>query len=90
MQWAKLTQASVNKEQSNPLVYDFYNFPKHFYDAQFHSQGSPEMLEAVKSALKAGEVGFTEEKRGLDHGVWGECPSSVSSSRPWSFFALVS
>jgi aromatic ring-opening dioxygenase catalytic subunit (LigB family) len=30
------------------------------------------MLEAIKSALKAGGVEHKTEKRGLDHGVWGK------------------
>lgn len=39
------------------------------------------MLEAVTSALKAGGVDHKTEKRGLDHGVWGELTFSWATLR---------
>jgi hypothetical protein len=73
----------VGVDHSKPLVYDFYNFPKHYYEQKFESSSNPEILGKVRSALKAGSINFTEEKRGFDHGVWGELgSSSVSPVRP--------
>lgn len=67
----------VNEDSSNPLVYDFYGFPAEYYQQKFVSKGDPEMLSAVKSALKGAGVGVSTEKRGLDHGVWGELATVV-------------
>lgn len=60
----------VNTDTSNPLIYDFYNFPKHYYQQTFRSTFSPENVEDVSAVL--GKAGFKvkEEKRGLDHGLW--------------------
>ena len=69
----------MNVDESNPLVYDFYGFPKHYYEERFSSQGSSDLLSAVQQALRSDGVGFKTEKRGLDHGVWGECSGSVGS-----------
>jgi len=65
----------VNEDASNPLVYDFYGFPKEYYQQKFASRGNAAMLAAVKEALKAGGVQVSGTKRGLDHGVWGEFES---------------
>jgi aromatic ring-opening dioxygenase catalytic subunit (LigB family) len=62
----------VNTDSSNPLIYDFYNFPSHYYEQTFGSHGDPAIVEDVKKALGAAGVGIKGVKRGLDHGVWGE------------------
>lgn len=62
----------VNEDTTNPLVYDFYGFPANYYQQKFESRGNPQMLAAVKDALKAGGLSVSTAKRGLDHGVWGE------------------
>ncbi|ORX40605.1 Extradiol ring-cleavage dioxygenase, class III enzyme, subunit B [Kockovaella imperatae] len=61
---------SINSELDNPLIYDFYNFPKHFYEERFCSQSDPAIRKAVKDALTSEGVLIKEEKRGIDHGVW--------------------
>ncbi|WVQ84625.1 hypothetical protein IAT38_006780 [Cryptococcus sp. DSM 104549] len=60
----------VNSNPANPLIYDFYGFPKHLYELKFNSRAEPELQSKVKQALKAGGVSVSEEDRGLDHGVW--------------------
>ena len=67
----KLTP-TVNVDESNPLVYDFYGFPANYYKQTFKSRGDPALLGAVKEALTKGGIPNTTERRGLDHGVWGE------------------
>ena len=62
----------MNSNTGNPLIYDFYGFPKHYYDQTFESAGTPALLDDVKSALIGSEIHVEEENRGLDHGVWGE------------------
>lgn len=58
-------------DSTNPLIYDFYGFPKHYYEQTFLSHGSEELVGDIKAALGNAGVGVTEEKRGPDHGVWG-------------------
>ncbi|BEJ11731.1 hypothetical protein CspHIS471_0201910 [Cutaneotrichosporon sp. HIS471] len=60
----------VNTDSSNPLVYDFYGFPKNYYEQKFASRGDPQMLKDVTAALKSSGVEVSTDKRGLDHGVW--------------------
>ncbi|KAI9634060.1 Extradiol ring-cleavage dioxygenase, class III enzyme, subunit B [Dioszegia hungarica] len=60
----------VNNDPTNPLIYDFYGFPKHYYRETFTSHGSAEMLDDVVSALGAGKVPVEQVSRGADHGLW--------------------
>ncbi|KAK8853221.1 hypothetical protein IAR55_003923 [Kwoniella newhampshirensis] len=60
----------VNNNPSNPLIYDFYNFPKRFYELKFESRAEPEFQSKVVQTLKSGGIIVEEEDRGLDHGVW--------------------
>ncbi|KAI5958150.1 hypothetical protein CANMA_004304 [Candida margitis] len=59
-----------NGNGENPLVYDFYGFPKHMYAEEFHSCNNAAVANAIKSKLD--ESGFNAEltERGIDHGVW--------------------
>ena len=59
-------------DATNPLIYDFYGFPKHYYEQTFVSHGTRQAVEDIEAALSETGVGVTQEKRGLDHGVWGE------------------
>ncbi|TXT12916.1 hypothetical protein VHUM_01317 [Vanrija humicola] len=61
---------AVNTDATNPLVYDFYGFPKEFYEQTFESRGDAQLLADIKGALGAAGVAYSTEKRGLDHGVW--------------------
>ena len=76
----KLTP-TVNVDESNPLVYDFYGFPANYYKQTFKSRGDPALLGAVKEALTKGGIPNTTDRRGLDHGVWGES-TCVAGDRP--------
>ncbi|WVQ74263.1 hypothetical protein IAR50_003860 [Cryptococcus sp. DSM 104548] len=60
----------VNSNTSNPLIYDFYGFPKHLYQLKFASKAEPELQGKVVDSLKAGGVTVSRADRGLDHGVW--------------------
>jgi aromatic ring-opening dioxygenase catalytic subunit (LigB family) len=62
----------VNHNPANPLIYDFYNFPTHYYSQTFHSAGPEGGVEVVKRALEAGGWKVEPVDRGLDHGLWGE------------------
>jgi hypothetical protein len=62
---------TVNTNLSNPLIYDFYGFPKHFYAQTFQSSFSDEHVSDVEKQLS--NAGWTVDRtdRGLDHGLWG-------------------
>ncbi|WVR07665.1 hypothetical protein IAU60_004707 [Kwoniella sp. DSM 27419] len=60
----------VNSNESNPLIYDFYNFPKRLYDLKFSSKAEPEQQQKVIEALTQAGIPVARESRGLDHGVW--------------------
>lgn len=59
-------------------MYDFYGFPKNYYEQKFASRGDSQMLKDVTAALQSSGVEVSTAKRGLDHGVWGESPSTES------------
>lgn len=60
----------INTSEQEPLLYDFYGFPRHYYMEKFPNRGSPEVAQRVIDVLgEAGiEAGGTD--RGLDHGVF--------------------
>nr|ODN90983.1 extradiol ring-cleavage dioxygenase [Cryptococcus depauperatus CBS 7855] len=60
----------INTNVLNPIVYDFYGFPKRYCQFQFHSRAEPSLQNEVIKALKEGGVNVSSEDRGLDHGVW--------------------
>ncbi|KAG7527257.1 hypothetical protein FFLO_07116 [Filobasidium floriforme] len=70
----------VNNNPGNPLIYDFYNFPTHYYSQTFHSSGPDGGVEVVKRALEAGGWEVKPVDRGLDHGLW--VPFKIAFSQP--------
>ncbi|KAL7418415.1 hypothetical protein Q5752_006873 [Cryptotrichosporon argae] len=60
----------VSTDESNPLIYDFYGFPAHFYKEKFESKQEPGLALHVKGVLEKAGVSVSTAKRGLDHGVW--------------------
>ena len=64
------TSILMNNNESNPLVYDFYNFPKHYYEVNFATKNPRSLQDVVSKHLQ--DQGFHVEQtdRGLDHGVW--------------------
>lgn len=59
-----------SRDGENPLIYDFYGFPKHMYQETFRSLNSKTVSSAVRDHLRAS--GFASEftERGIDHGTW--------------------
>jgi len=53
-----------------PLIYDFYGFPDHYYEAKFPYQASADVSQRVVDVLTNGGVEAVGVERGLDHGVW--------------------
>ena len=53
-----------------PLVYDFYGFPRHYYELQYQSPGAPKLAADVKALMADNEPVLERPTRGLDHGAW--------------------
>lgn len=56
--------------QENPLIYDFYGFPKHMYQEELHTMNSRFVSEQIRDELKKGGFHADLTPRGIDHGVW--------------------
>lgn len=50
-----------------PLVYDFYGFPKHYYQQTYPAPGAPALASRLRALVKGA---IDEPKRGLDHGAY--------------------
>ena len=53
-----------------PLVYDFYGFPRHYYELEYPAPGAPELAATVKALMPSNEPVIDRPSRGLDHGAW--------------------
>ncbi|KEF61923.1 uncharacterized protein A1O9_03495 [Exophiala aquamarina CBS 119918] len=60
----------VNISEQEPLLYDFYGFPRHYYAEKFPNKGSPELARKIMGLLNDNGVRTQEEERGLDHGAF--------------------
>lgn len=57
----------VNTSVKQEQIYDYYGFPKEYYDVIYHANGAPEIAKEVKAIVP--QVAETTEW-GLDHGAW--------------------
>ncbi|SEG85846.1 Aromatic ring-opening dioxygenase, catalytic subunit, LigB family [Thermomonospora echinospora] len=54
-----------------PLVYDFWGFPRHYYEVRYDAPGAPQLAEDVRKLLAAaGRPVHQDPARGLDHGAY--------------------
>lgn len=61
----KGTYVNVSKDQKQ--IYDYYGFPKEYYEVVYEAKGAPELAHEVKKLVP--EVTETTDW-GLDHGAW--------------------
>jgi len=61
----KGTFVNISKEQKQ--IYDYYGFPKNYYEVKYQASGAPEIAHEIKKIIPS--VQETEEW-GLDHGAW--------------------
>jgi len=61
---------AVNTAEHTDLIYDFYGFPRNYYQEKYPNVGSKEVAEKVLSALHDAGIDAEGVDRGLDHGVW--------------------
>ena len=53
-----------------PLVYDFYGFPKRYYEQQYAAPGAPALASRIRKELGGMMPIADEPERGLDHGAY--------------------
>jgi 4,5-DOPA dioxygenase extradiol len=53
-----------------PLVYDFYGFPREYYELTYDAPGAPELAAKVRGLMPSTEPVADRPTRGLDHGAW--------------------
>ena len=63
-------RVQINVAEEMDIIYDFYNFPPHYYEYKYPNKGSPEIAEKVIGKLNGAGIQVERVKRGLDHGVW--------------------
>lgn len=67
---ASRNSIEVNTAERQMLLYDYYNFPAHYYKVQYPNTGSKEVSSRVLGALKQAGIDAKGVSRGLDHGVF--------------------
>ena len=53
-----------------PLTYDFYGFPRRFYELTYPSPGAPELARRIAASMPDSEPVHQQPDRGLDHGAF--------------------
>ncbi|KAG8622805.1 hypothetical protein KVT40_009316 [Elsinoe batatas] len=67
---AEPNTVEVNTAEMNPLIYDYYGFPSHYYQHKFPNVGNKALAETVLQRLRSAGINAQGVKRGLDHGVF--------------------
>jgi len=60
----------VNTGEDEPLIYDFYNFPSHYYQQEYHNVGDERLATRVLKLISDAGIDAKATHRGLDHGIW--------------------
>jgi 4,5-DOPA dioxygenase extradiol len=60
---------TLGATRSVPLVYDFYGFPRRYYQVRYPAPGAPELAARLR-ALLGGKHQLRDSDRGLDHGAY--------------------
>jgi 4,5-DOPA dioxygenase extradiol len=62
---------TLGATEAVPLVHDFYNFPRRYYEMKYPAPGAPALAARVRGLLaEAGQPVADEPGRGLDHGAY--------------------
>ncbi|MCO5259971.1 MAG: dioxygenase [Crocinitomicaceae bacterium] len=61
----KGTYINIAPEQTQ--IFDYYGFPKHYYNVYYHAKGAPQIAHDVKKIIPS--INETTDW-GLDHGAW--------------------
>jgi len=65
--WCTGNETLVNASPIQKQIFDYYGFPKEYYEIFYQAKGSPEWAEEISKIIPS--VKITKEW-GLDHGAW--------------------
>lgn len=65
--WCTNNRTFVNNSLQQKQIYDYYGFPKHYYDPKYNAFGSPELAKEISKLVTTIEE---TDEWGLDHGAW--------------------
>ncbi|KAL8817194.1 MAG: hypothetical protein Q9223_003931 [Gallowayella weberi] len=63
-------QIEINSAETTDLIYDFYGFPRKYFEERYPNVGNKDLAAQVIEAVQAAHIDIKPVKRGLDHGVW--------------------
>jgi 4,5-DOPA dioxygenase extradiol len=61
---------TIGATSSVPLVYDFYGFPRRYYEVTYPAPGAPELADRVRRLVADLTPTASDPTRGLDHGAY--------------------
>jgi len=61
---------TIGATRTVPLIYDFYNFPRRYYEMTYEAPGAPHLAERVRALVGRRWTVKDAPARGLDHGVY--------------------
>ncbi|KAI8373115.1 Extradiol ring-cleavage dioxygenase, class III enzyme, subunit B [Radiomyces spectabilis] len=71
----------VDSSEKPKLIYDFYNFPKRYYEETWDHQGSPSVAARVIDLLNQSGFKAEAQEYGNDHGVWVPLKRAMQSNK---------
>ncbi|KAI8341239.1 Extradiol ring-cleavage dioxygenase, class III enzyme, subunit B [Chlamydoabsidia padenii] len=70
----------VDTSEKPKLIYDFYGFPKHYYEATWDHTGEPDIASKVIHLLNKANIKAEGKEYGNDHGVWVPLKRAMNSN----------
>jgi 4,5-DOPA dioxygenase extradiol len=61
---------TIGATRTVPLIYDFYGFPKEYYQVTYEAPGAPGLAQRVRELLAGKQALAEAPERGLDHGAY--------------------
>jgi 4,5-DOPA dioxygenase extradiol len=61
---------AIGATRTVPLVYDFWGFPRRYYEVTYPAPGAPELAARVRALLRGATPVQDVPDRGLDHGAY--------------------
>src|SRR5690606_2592872 len=62
---------TLSATETVPLYYDFWGFPRRYYEVEYPAPGAPELAREVSELLRPSEGPVLHDPgRGLDHGAY--------------------
>ncbi len=69
--WESNGPLRISGAEKPEIIYDYFGFPKKYYDVSYNAKGSPELAQKVAQLLNGKSIPCQiDMKRGLDHGAW--------------------